>query len=176
MVFNSEEWKNKLTQLISENTKNKLSFLGIGNPIKSDDAVGLYILSKLRKKHGANPKRFLKIVHSSSPERALSKIVEGQHQQRQRNPEATIIFDALESNSRPGTIIFANVRETRYGFFATHDIPLRLLSTVVTNSSKIFILGVQPANMDIGEKLSDVVLVSANLIIAEIGKLIESFH
>lgn len=144
-------------------------FIGIGNPIKSDDSVGLYIISRLRERHGANPNKFVRIESAHSGEAALSKM----GRTKEEDPGLIIIFDAIESNSLPGTIIFANVADTKYGFFATHNLPLTLNPGVAINPSRVFVLGIQGASVEIGEYLTKIVNDSADRIVDNINRLIE---
>ncbi|MCL5068444.1 MAG: hydrogenase maturation protease [Thaumarchaeota archaeon] len=154
--------------LVSPSKPRRVLFIGVGNPIKSDDSVGLYMISKLRREYGASPKKSIRIASASSPETAFSKIGNGSKSEG----EMVVIFDAVESDSPPGSIIFANIGETRYGFFATHNIPLRLIPTVMANISKVFVLGIQAENTDIGEKLSETVRESADRVVGRVGELI----
>ncbi len=165
----SEEWADELGNLMFPSGKSgKVIFIGVGNPIKNDDLVGLYMSSKLRREHGANPTKSIRILSASSPETAFSKIGKDS-----RFESGTIvIFDAVESDSPPGSIIFANVKETRYGFFATHNIPLRLIPSVSANIAKAFVLGIQAEDTDIGENLSKTVRESADRVVSRIGELI----
>jgi hydrogenase maturation protease len=171
-VTNQEEWANQLNAHIRPNgSSRRITFIGVGNPIKSDDAVGLYMISQLRKKCGTNPRKFVRIEPVSSSEVAFSKV--GRRAERGNN-ETFIVFDAVESNVSAGSIIFASIGETKYGFFATHNVPLKLIPGLATNASNIFILGVQTVNTDIGETLSDIVRDSADKIVDKIGELIKN--
>lgn len=166
----NDGWAKELSGLMSKGTLRHITLIGVGNPIKSDDSVGLYIISKLRRKYGTSPSKFVKIVQASSSESAISKI---ENKPGGKISEMLIVFDSIESNSPAGSIIFANVGDTKYGFFATHNVPLRLIPSVASNMSDIFVLGVQPANTEVGENLSEIVLVSADRIVSTIGELIE---
>jgi hydrogenase maturation protease len=168
IATSQEEWASEFNhRLCSANEKRPMTLVGVGNPIKSDDSVGLYIARKLRKACGARPRDYVWISpQSSSLEHALSKIANG----KQRT---VIIFDAVESNLAPGSIIFAGIGQTKYGFFATHDLPLRLVPSIAYNSSNIFVVGVQPSSYEVGEDLSKVVKESADKVVETISKLLK---
>ncbi len=143
-----------------------LHFLGVGNPIKSDDSVGLYLVSKLRKTCGRKPNEFVTIhppLLYSRAEFYLAKI--GQ------KGEYAVIFDAVDANSEPGRIIFGDLSNTQYGFFSSHNIPLKLIPEL--NPSTVYILGIQPQNIEVGEELSRIVLSSANEVLEKIPSLLK---
>jgi hydrogenase 3 maturation protease len=155
------EWASKLKSLFSIDTTTHL--VGIGNPIRGDDSVGLYIVSELRKKLGSRPNKFIRIHETSiSPERLLSKL----------ESKSIVIFDAIEHNSEPGSIFIVRLKESRFGFFATHNIPLKLVPGLSTNLQNAFVLGIQPEDVGIGEWLSKTVLHSANEIVEKLTQII----
>jgi hydrogenase maturation protease len=90
--------------------------------------------------------------------------------------ESVIIFDAIEHDSEPGSIIFARLGDTRFGFFATHNIPFKLIPCLSANLENVFVLGIQPRNIDIGEGLSETVLDSANEVVEKLQMIIEGVN
>jgi hydrogenase maturation protease len=136
-----------------------LRIVGVGNPIRRDDGVGIFIASHLRKKFGARPNRQVRIDSTLAPEFLFSKMT--------LEKGSLLVLDAIEQNSPPGSIVFAKIEDTKFGYFATHNVPLTLIPNLAGKIGKIFVLGIQPENIDIGEGLSEVVLHSANEVIAE---------
>lgn len=158
-----DEWMARLKTLLNQNRP--IHLIGVGNPIRGDDALGLFIASKLRKRLGARPSKLVKIHESSiAPEFQIAKI---------SKLDSLIIFDAVEHNSEPGSIIFANLGDTRFGYFATHNIPMKLIPNISENMANIFVLGIQPGNVHIGEGLTKIVLASANQIVERLAGLVE---
>jgi hydrogenase 3 maturation protease len=141
-----------------------LQLAGVGNPIRKDDSVGMFIVSKLRKKLGARPNNQVRIYPPLTPELLFSKI--------SLKTSSLIIFDAVEQNSAPGSIIFANIADTKFGYFATHNVPLKLIPNLSKRMANIFVLGIQPEDTDIGEGLTEVVLNSANEVVAKLETFI----
>jgi len=137
----------------------------VGNPIRQDDAVGLEIVSSLRKKLGSRPSPNV-IIHRPSlmPERLLSKAAaEGAR---------VMIFDAVEANSEPGAVVCASLAETKFGFFATHNIPLRLIPDVSDGLDRSLIVGVQPESLGIGETLSATAQRAKGRVVEAMGAII----
>jgi hydrogenase 3 maturation protease len=149
----TSEWADRLESVITSNyVRREIHFLGLGNPIKSDDSVGSHIISRMKSVYGTRPSENV-IIHSfnyRANDFLFSKILGRSH--------CMIIFDSAEFDSKPGSIIFEELAKTRYGVFSTHNIPLSLLA----KSELAYVLGIQPKDVGIGEKLSDTVQSSAN--------------
>jgi hydrogenase 3 maturation protease len=165
--LDGNSWNACIRQLILLSSSNSvvLHFLGVGNPIKCDDSVGLVIASRLRKKCGYKAQRFAMIhppVLHSKAESLLRRISE--------SAEQAVIFDAVEASLDPGAIVFENMAKTQFGFFASHNVPLRLIPGL--NLSSIYLLGVQPKKVDVGEDLSEEVKESADVIVEELCRIL----
>jgi hydrogenase 3 maturation protease len=164
-----EGWLNGLQTLLdSGDCPKHMTLVGVGNPIKQDDYTGLYVTSKLKQRYGANPTKYIRIASESTPESVLSELAK-----TKKRSEAVLIIDAVEANLGPGSIIFASITDTKYGFFATHNIPLKLISDFVPNSAGIYVLGIQPENLEIGEGLSKKVRDSADQIVERMSDYID---
>jgi hydrogenase 3 maturation protease len=139
---------------------------GIGNPIKQDDAVGLEVVSSLRRRLGPASRKAVR-VHglSSNPERTISDLAS--------KGERIVVIDAVEAQKKPGTIVCARLSETKFGFFATHNVPLRLVPGVAENAADTYVVGIQPDSVGVGEGLSDVVKGSSMKLVAMIASLVE---
>jgi hydrogenase maturation protease len=137
----------------------------VGNPIRGDDSVGLYVIEHLQHKYGKRPGKRIAIhdpitAPEITPPAPFFK-------------ESTIIIiDSAELNMEPGKIALVSVSNTRYGFFSTHNIPLRLIPHLSSEMSRIWILGIQPEDISIKEELSGVVKHSADNIIKVVGTLL----
>lgn len=139
---------------------------GIGNPIKKDDALGLEVVSLLRRRLGPASRRTIR-VHgfSSNPEILISDLAS--------KGERIVIIDAVEAQKKPGTIVCARLSDTKFGFFATHNVPLRLVPGVAENAADSYVIGIQPEAVDVGEGLSDVVRRSTMELVAMIADLVQ---
>jgi hydrogenase maturation protease len=141
-------------------------FVGVGSEVRQDDAVGIQVVSSLLKRMGQSPRRGVRIhPPSRSPERLLSDLAS--------RGERVVVFDAVEARREPGSIVFARLSETKFGFFATHNLPLRLLPGVSEHQDAVFVVGVQPEAMDVGEGLSKTVMASSERLVAAVTRLVE---
>jgi len=147
------------------NCQGVLHIFGIGNQLRGDDAVGLEAVAMLRRTLG-RASEFARIHGlSSNPERLISALAS--------RGERIMIIDAVEAKTEPGAIVFARLSETRFGFFATHNIPLRLIPGVAENAADTYLVGIQPDSTLVGEGLSPVVRKSCDRLVAMIAGLAE---
>jgi hydrogenase 3 maturation protease len=169
-IVMGEKWVNELLAFLdSGNSPIRVTLVGVGNPIKGDDSAGVYVASQLRRRYGANPNKHVHITIECAPERIFSNL----SKKTAKRNEAILIIDSVEANLDPGSIIFASLVDTRYGFFATHNIPPRIFSDFLPSHSNIFVIGIQPENLEIGEGLSSTVRTSADRIIQRVSDSID---
>jgi hydrogenase maturation protease len=124
------------------------------------------VVSSLRRRLRSASRRTIN-VHglSSNPERLISDLAS--------KGERIVIIDAVEAQKKPGTIVCARLSETKFGFFATHNVPLRLVPGVAENAADTYVVGIQPESVGIGEGLSDLVKKSSMKLVAMIASLVE---
>lgn len=161
----SEGWERAAQSWLGDARDGPAHLVGVGNPIRQDDAVGLEIVSSLRRRLGSRPSPNV-VIHPPSlmPERLLSRVAaEGGR---------LMIFDAVEANKQPGAIVCASLADTRFGFFATHNVPLRLIPEVAGNLERSFVVGVQPEWLDVGEGLSATAAEAKSRVVAAMGAII----
>ena len=154
-------WARDLRAFLNSVGGDRLVLLGVGNPIKGDDSVGLFIAGRLRGLLGSSPRLSVQTA-AAHPESALSKV--------DLESSRLLIFDAVEAGGPAGSIVMANVGETQYGFFATHNFPLRLMPSIAGHYEKVSVLGVEPGGLGIGESLTPVVRDSAETVVSEVER------
>jgi hydrogenase maturation protease len=124
--------------------------MGVGNELRKDDAAGLEIASSLRRRLGAAPAPGVKIYASTlMPERLLSRLASAGGR--------IVVFDAVEASAMPGEVVFRRMADTKHGFFGTHNIPLKLVPGLEGRLDDVFLVGVQPASLEVGSGLSETV-------------------
>ena len=142
-----------------------IHLVGVGNPLRRDDGVGVFVAKALQARIAGVAKRSL-IVHDGSgfPDVLLSRLPPD---------EGLVIFDAVEAGLGPGSIVCATIRDTRFGFFATHNVPLRLIPGISERMDGVLMVGIEPESLDVGEGLSRNVRASADKVVTEILALVE---
>ena len=121
----------------------KVAILAIGNPLRRDDAAGYILGKKLRGKLNADV-----YVSESTPENYLFRIID-------RGYSHIIIVDSVLVDGTPGTLLVINRDEISEYLFLTHSIPLKfIIDFLVNNNIKVFVVGIIPKDIDIGEEVS----------------------
>lgn len=143
----------------------KVVILGIGNALRSDDAAGSFLASRIKGKvpytvYDAGP----------TPENYLGKIIK-------EEPEHIVLMDAADFGAAAGTVrvIEGSGKETPClsagGLFFTHDASLELTINYLKSNLKadIIILIIQPKSVALGDEISPEVA-------AALSKLEEWFY
>ncbi len=161
-----ERWEEMLRKAIAQ-TEGSTDLIGIGNPLRGDDAVGLEIVSRLRAGLGPVPAKGVRIHEASlAPERLLSRLAAASGR--------IVVFDAIQASVAPGEIVCASLADTKYGFFATHNIPLRIVPWLAERLDDVLVVGVQPDSLEVGEGLSDAVEAAAGRIVNAVSRALEA--
>jgi hydrogenase 3 maturation protease len=134
----------------------KILFAGIGNVLKMDDGVGVYISKKIK-----NIENISAITVEVSIENYIGKI-------NSLNPDILILIDSVDMKSAPGTFKLLEINQINDFTFNTHNISLKRLSEFF--AMPVYILGIQPEKIDFGENISYLVGDVADRIIKQINK------
>jgi hydrogenase 3 maturation protease len=131
---------------------------GIGNPMRTDDFVGVKIAQDLRGKVSDN---VLLIECETVPESSIQEIVDFK-------PTHVLLIDAAILNLKPGeSRLFRCDELTDFPAISTHDLPLRIFCeyTSKMTGASIVLLLVVPKKADFGEGLSPEVKTAAEDIV-----------
>ncbi len=130
---------------------------GIGNPIRSDDFVGVKIVQDLK---GKVPKNVHLIECETVPESFMQEIVD-------LKPSHVLLIDAAVLGLKPGeTRLVFPEQVTNFPAVTTHFLPLRIFCEYITKmaGAKIALLLVEPENTEFGEGLTSEVQKAAEKI------------
>jgi hydrogenase 3 maturation protease len=140
---------------------------GIGNPIRSDDFVGVKIVQALQ---GKVPERVYLIECETVPESFLQPIVEF-------NPTHVLLIDAAILGLKTGESRLVNPEQmTAFPAISTHMLPLRIFCEYITSTTKakIALLLIEPGNVEFGEGLTPEVQATAEKITKMLLKLFKA--
>lgn len=140
----------ELKNLLLKNDK-RILFVGIGNLLKKDDGVGVYISSGINNKPNIEA-----LTVEVSLENYIGKI-------NRTDPDILVLIDCVEMGSVPGTSKLMSVSKLDDMTFTTHNISLKRLSEFF--KMPVYLLGIQPEKIDFGEKMSYLVREEADKII-----------
>lgn len=118
--------------------------MGVGHPLRGDDAAGIELARSLKKRG-----KELVIEAGASPENYLGIAVSSQ-------PEAILIADAAQLNKSPGAWALLKRHEISSGAVSTHDTSLDTLMEFLEKESgaEVYLLGIQSQSRQWEEGLS----------------------
>jgi hydrogenase 3 maturation protease len=148
--------KQKLKNILDRKNKNIL-FAGVGNVLRSDDGVGVFIVSAIEKRNNIST-----LLVEVSIENYISKI-------NSLAPDVLIIADCLDFNRKPGYSDIIPIGQTNEFSISSHNISLKRVSEFL--KMEVYVIGVQPSEMRVGEHLTPVVRKSAEKIIEIISEI-----
>jgi hydrogenase maturation protease len=146
----------ELLRLMSQEDK-QILFVGIGNLLKMDDGVGVYISKRIKNKGNVSS-----LTVEVSIENYIGKI-------NSLNPDILVLIDCADLNSTAGTFRLLSPSQIQDLTFNTHSISLKRLSEFFR--MPVYILAIQPGIIDFGENLSYLIKNVANRIINQINRL-----
>jgi hydrogenase 3 maturation protease len=124
----------------------KIVIVGVGNELRGDDGVGVYIANRLKRRNVINA--------GVAPENFIGKI-------KKMKPERIVILDALDFGGKPGEVKIVDARKTKGLKISTHSLPLSFFCKLFENIG-IYLIGIQPKLNDFGSEMSREVRDSAN--------------
>ncbi len=134
--------------------KNRVVVVGVGNPIREDDNVGLVVLAGLQ---GKVPESVCLLECEMVPEGYLLDIEEFK-------PSHVLLIDSAVLGRQPGAADLVKVNEVAaFSAVSSHMLPLRLFCEYIekTTGAKIRLLLVEPKTMEFGESMSPELQVAA---------------
>ena len=145
----------RLAELLTGKDR-KILFVGIGNLLRQDDGIGVYISTRLRESDN------IKVITAEvSIENYIGKINSTDH-------DTLVLIDCVDMKKEPGTFELIHPDRVHDMTFNTHNISLKRLSEFFRN--EILILAIQPEKIGFGENLSYIVRDAGNRIIELVNK------
>jgi len=138
------------------NQYNKLLFAGVGNVLRHDDGIGVYISGKIR-----NTDNVASCIVGQSIENYIGKI-------NKTKSDVLVVIDCVDLNEKPGQASLLPIDKIKDYTFNTHNISLNRVSDFF--QMPVFVLGIQPLDISFGEGFSEPVLQTANTIIEIINQ------
>jgi hydrogenase 3 maturation protease len=151
---------NELKSRLSGIDKGRIAFIGVGNRLRGDDAIGPALIDRL------SGKATNAIDAGITPENVTGTI-------KRIRPSAIIFFDAVDLGKKsPGYARIIEIGEIGGYDITTHKIPLDKVMSYLKEETgaDVFLIGIQP------ERISDVEELSENAIksIEEIASAIKN--
>jgi len=142
--------------------------VGMGNPYRSDDAVGTIIAERIA---AVAPEDSIQVINAEDVlESYLFKIAD-------MPGDTVVLVDAIQTGSEPGTVIFGELSELDELIqnISTHKLSLRLCDTVLRDHGKrTYLLGIEAEDIDFGSELTGHVARTADIITDYILNILHS--
>lgn len=155
---------------------NKIGIIGIGNPLRKDDGLGIYLLEKLRKQNKKLPKN-IDLLDGGTGGMNLLHILPSY--------KKILIIDAVNFNKNPGeTKLFRleDIQNPKESIsLSTHEKDfkkiLKLSEELDELPNSVYIFGIQPKEISFGQGFSEIIEKNIdnifNILVSQIGKLFE---
>ena len=132
----------------------KTLYAGIGNQLRRDDGVGVYIT-----RHLVHSEYICPLSVEVSIENYIGRI-------NQTYADSLILIDSMDFNEKPGFWKLLPIEEVNDITTNTHNISLNKVSEFFNKQT--YILGIQPGDLSFGEEMTSEVKKSADTIIKQI--------
>ncbi len=136
--------KQKIYRTLQAVFKKECLIVGVGNVLRGDDAFGPLLIERIKDRIGA-----VCIDAGTAPENYLGKIVK-------RAPRTVLIADAAQLGMASGEYDILKKKDIVRSGFTTHDLsPVMFIEYLEKElAADIYMLAVQPENVDFGEEVS----------------------
>ena len=160
-----------LNQLVAESgIAPRVAIVGIGNHLRSDDAVGILIARALSQCACAMDTDHILICEAGhAPENITGEL-------RNFAPNLVLLIDAAEMGKKSGTVEWIP-EECIDGMSAsTHSLPLSMLALYLTLelNCKVVLLGIQVGSNEVGEIVSAEVLQAVDEVVTTLDEAIRT--
>lgn len=138
-----------------EKLPRRMAVVGVGHELRGDDAAGLEVarrLATVRQTLGCTSERLLVLEGGPAPENVTGTL-------RRFKPEVVLLVDAATFGAEPGAVRWFTPDQAEGLSATTHTMPLSMLARYLALEldCRIYLLGIQPGQNDIGAPLSPAV-------------------
>jgi hydrogenase maturation protease HycI len=140
--------------------------MGMGSELRGDDAAGVMVVRRLKLGLGAvQGRRWLVLDAGAAPENFTGAV-------RRFKPDLLVLVDAAQLGREPGTTCWVPWRETGGLGAGTHTLPVHVLGDYLKAElqCELGLIGIQPAQNDLGAPLSRPVQRAVREIARVLGK------
>jgi hydrogenase 3 maturation protease len=140
-----------LAETLTSRLSGKVVVVGVGNPLRGDDAAGCLVAQALDGAPGVTV-----ISAEEVPESYLGPITAAR-------PDVVVLVDAVELDAAPGSAALLEMEELAARGASTHRAPLGLVAEFLRceTGADVFLLAIQPARLGFGDPVSPEVEESA---------------
>lgn len=149
-----------------------IAIIGVGNALMEDEGVGIHAIGYLQKFEWPDK---VELIDAGVPGQSLLYMLE--------DYELSIIIDCGDFNGKPGDVLVVpqeKLKKQRNEVLSLHETSLlgtiALAEQLNMKIGKVILVCIQPKSLQIGDRLSDDVEASLELIKREILAIIDNFQ
>ncbi len=152
-----------LREELGERLRDRVAVVGVGNPMRGDDAAGCLLARRLRGRCPATV-----IEAEEVPESYLDAIADAR-------PETVVLVDAVDLGAEPGAVALLESEAIAAYLPSTHRLPLSFLMELIRRRSgaDVLLIGIQPLRVGFADGVSPVVAESVDDVAAILSQLLE---
>jgi hydrogenase 3 maturation protease len=153
-----------LEETLGPRLRGRVTVVGIGNPLRGDDAAGCLVARSLRPAPGLEA-----IEVEEVPENHLGAVAASR-------PDTIVLVDAVDLGAAPGSLAVVETAALTRFTPTTHRVPLDLLATWLARETgaEVLLVGVQPRRLGWGEPVSPEVGEAARLVAATLNRALDA--
>ena len=144
--------------------KELIAIIGLGNTLRRDDGIGVYVASKLRSS--------LRNVRGVEVIVAEDRVDYAARELMKLKPNLIIVIDAMEFHGSPGEIKLVKLEDVEESYAYTHRIPMKTVFKLMGIKAPTYVLGIQVISRDFGEELSEDVKAAGDEIVEFLSKIL----
>ena len=147
----------------------RIAVLGVGNPMRSDDAAGVLAARALSQRESAmNMDRVLILEAGQAPENRTGEL-------RRFGPDVVVVIDAADMKEAPGTIRWIPEDSMDAMSASTHSLPLSLVAHYLKLELNcvVTILGIQLVSNELGERVRPEVMQAVEDVVDVLDELFQ---
>ena len=151
------DWRSRLRRILAEASEGgQVIFIGIGNPLRGDDGIGVKIAEDLKAllRRGG-----VEVMVIEDRVDLIPKVLEN------RNVSLIIFFDAADFGGKPGEIRMMSVSESSGKTLSTHDLPIELMLKISGTNAPAYVIGIQATAIKFGEEIRPQVVEAGKAIV-----------
>ena len=153
-----------LSEQLASRIQGNVVVMGIGNPIRGDDAAGSLVARQIRDIPGVTP-----IDAQDVPENHWRQVAN-------QRPETIILVDSVNLDSAPGSVAVLDKHQIAAHWPSTHRMPIGVLMDYFEREThaRIFLIGIQPRQTEFMQSVSGEVQASTTLVADVLNRVLAS--
>lgn len=158
-----------LNQLSASDRPLRLAIVGVGQELRGDDAVGVFLARALKSRTelGGN----VKVIDAGSAPENITGLLKRFH------PGLVMFFDAAYMDEIPGSVRWLNWELVSSTSTSTHTLPLDILAEYLKLelNCEVFLIGIQPKNIALTSHMTDEMYSAIESIVKELSIVLNEF-